>query len=97
MKEKADKAANKKWEGMTLIQVAEARNQHPVDAFLDVSIEADLKNVWMTPLRVTNLSELIALVTAPDCFPGVRAGGASRRREPEARAGGEPEGEPGPE
>merc|ERR550514_1270281 len=61
---------------MLLEEIAKQRNQHVVEAFLDVSMEDDLKNVWVTPMRDTNITELKKIACDNYCVPGVSDGGA---------------------
>merc|ERR1719409_990452 len=74
--ETASKEENKKWEGMTVDELAKARNQHIVDAFLDVSIEDDLHNMWKAIAKPTNLTVLKGIANDRYTFPGVSDGGA---------------------
>jgi len=74
--EKASKPENKKWEGMLLDDIAKQRKQHVVEAFLDVSMEDDLKNTWVTPMRSANITELKKIANDNYCVPGVSDGGA---------------------
>ena len=45
--------SNQKYEGMTIQELAEARGQHPVDAFLDLAIEEELQTEFLLPTRDT--------------------------------------------
>jgi N-acyl-D-amino-acid deacylase len=74
--ETAKNGENKKWEGMVLMDIAEQRGQHVVDAFLDVSIEDGLHNVWKAMAKPTNLTMLKEIANNPYTLPGVSDGGA---------------------
>ena len=45
--------SNQHYEGMTIQELAEARGQHPLDAFLDLAIEEELQTEFMLPGRET--------------------------------------------
>merc|ERR1719183_1471397 len=52
---------NQKFVGKILAEIAEARNQHVVDAFLDVSIEDNLKANWRQQASPSNVENLKAV------------------------------------
>merc|ERR1719456_1903194 len=56
--------------------IAEARGQHPVEAFLDVSLEANLKNTWRVSAVLNNIENLKQVANGPYVVPGVSDGGA---------------------
>lgn len=72
----ANQEKNKRWEGMTLQQIATERNQHVVDAFFDVSIDDGLKNTWETKPRISELPVLKRIAADPFVLPGLSDGGA---------------------
>jgi len=69
-------AENQKYVGMILGEIAEAREQHVVDCFLDVSLEDDLKANWRQQANPSNVANLKAIANHPYTFPGVSDGGA---------------------
>jgi len=68
--------AHAKFIGLELRDIAEARGQHIVDCFLDVSLEDELKAVWEQQASPVNLSNLKKIATHPYTLPGVSDGGA---------------------
>jgi len=73
---KGFKESVKQYEGMVLKDIAKKMDKHPVEAFIDLSIEDDLTNVWQTAVTPTNLGELVRVANSPYCLPGVSDGGA---------------------
>jgi len=69
-------AENQKYVGMILAEIAEAREQHVVDCFLDVSLEDDLKANWRQQANPSNVANLKAIANHPFTVPGVSDGGA---------------------
>jgi len=69
-------AENQKFVGMTLADIAEARKQHVVEAFLDVSLEDELKANWRQQANPSNVANLKAIANHAYTFPGVSDGGA---------------------
>jgi len=67
---------NQKFVGKILADIAEARNQHVVDAFLDVSIEDNLKAYWRQQASPSNVENLKAVANHAYTVPGVSDGGA---------------------
>jgi len=67
---------NKQYRGMMVMDIAEKRQQHIVDCFLDLSIEEDLKNEWAQNAKQTNMKILKEIANDPFCVPGVSDGGA---------------------
>merc|ERR1719456_594700 len=72
----ASKPENKQWENMSVADIAKARDQSVVDAFLDVSIEDELKNEWRIAANPVNLDELKKVLSHPYTLPGLSDGGA---------------------
>jgi len=69
-------AENQKFVGMMLGEIAEAREQHVVDCFLDVSLEDDLKANWRQQASPSNVANLKKIATNDYTVPGVSDGGA---------------------
>lgn len=64
-------------EGLTVGEAAEARGQHPVETFLDVSIQTQMKAIFQTGSGVTNSPDFMAeALASPYTIPGVSDGGA---------------------
>jgi len=74
--ETTENEANKKYIGMIVNDIAEARGQHVVDTFLDVSIEDGLKANWRQQASPSNVENLKAIANHPYTIPGVSDGGA---------------------
>merc|ERR1719408_130120 len=62
--------------GMILAEIAEARHQHVVEAFLDVSLEDNLKANWRQQANPSNVANLKAIANHAYTIPGVSDGGA---------------------
>lgn len=71
-----DREDLKKYEGMTVGQVAAEQNKHPVDAMLDLAVEDDLQTTFATPPQELHPEEIQTILHAPHCIPGVSDGGA---------------------
>ena len=67
---------NKGWEGMNLQQLGEAQERHPIDAFLDLVIDEELKTVVFTPPFNTDVEMTRELLASEYTVPGVSDGGA---------------------
>jgi N-acyl-D-aspartate/D-glutamate deacylase len=68
-------AENKKYEGMTVKEIAQRENKHPLDAMLDISVDG-LKTEWRTDLINKNENYTREVLTSPYTVPGVSDGGA---------------------
>jgi N-acyl-D-aspartate/D-glutamate deacylase len=66
----------KKFEGLTVREIATMTNTHPVDAMLDLAVASDLKTGFATPVRATNIDAMRAIITSRYALPGVSDGGA---------------------
>ena len=67
---------NKKYEGMTVKEIAQRENKHPLDAMLDISVADGLKTEWRTDLINKNESYTREVLNSPYTVPGVSDGGA---------------------
>lgn len=65
-----------KYVGMTVEQIANAENKHPMDAMLDLAIEDDLKTEFNTPARNVRADHAAELMSSEYSIPGVSDGGA---------------------
>ncbi len=72
----AQRSDLKRYEGMTVKQIAERENKHPLDAMLDISVADDLRTEWRTDLIHTNEDYARELMSSPYTVPGVSDGGA---------------------
>jgi N-acyl-D-aspartate/D-glutamate deacylase len=65
-----------KYVGMTVEQIANAENKHPMDAMIDLSIEDGLKTEFSTPARNVRADHAAELMSSEYSIPGVSDGGA---------------------
>ena len=61
---------------MTVEQVAQIENKHPVDAMLDLAIADNLKTEFNTPARNMRADYAAELMASPYSIPGTSDGGA---------------------
>lgn len=66
----------REYEGMTIREIAEKENRHPVDVMLDIAIEDDLLTTFATPPNEYNLKDMQELLEAKHTLPGMSDGGA---------------------
>jgi N-acyl-D-aspartate/D-glutamate deacylase len=66
----------KKYEGLTVGEIARQTDVHPVDAMLDLAVASELRTGFATPVRATNVDAMRAIVTSNYALPGVSDGGA---------------------
>jgi N-acyl-D-amino-acid deacylase len=66
----------KKFEGMSVAQIAAAEHKHVIDAMLDLSVADDLKTDWHTPLLNTKPEYAREVMSSPYTLAGVSDGGA---------------------
>jgi N-acyl-D-amino-acid deacylase len=66
----------KPFEGNTIRELAAKLGKHPVDAFLDLVVEEDLKTEFQTAEVKPNTEAMDRVVTAPYAIPGLSDGGA---------------------
>lgn len=64
------------YEGMTIRQIAEKENKHPVDTILDIAVADDLRTTFATPPIHFDLQEMKRLLLRPHTIPGISDGGA---------------------
>ena len=65
-----------KYLGMTVEQIANAENKHPMDAMLDLAIEDNLNTEFNTPARNVREDHAAELMSSEYSIPGVSDGGA---------------------
>ncbi|MDG2025519.1 MAG: amidohydrolase family protein [Acidimicrobiales bacterium] len=66
----------RKWEGMTAGEIATAMDVHAIDAFLDISLECDLKAGWQTDPIEVDVETMREIANCPYAVPGLSDGGA---------------------
>jgi N-acyl-D-amino-acid deacylase len=66
----------KEYEGMTIQELATKLGKHPIDTFLDLVVDEDLKTDFETPARISNDADLAEVIRSPLAIPGVSDGGA---------------------
>ena len=65
-----------KYEGLSISQIAERENKHPIDAMLDLSVADDLRTEWAGPVTAAKVENFKELMESPYVLPGVSDGGA---------------------
>jgi N-acyl-D-aspartate/D-glutamate deacylase len=70
------RAENKKYEGMTVKEIAQRENKHVLDAMLDISVADGLKAEWRTDIINKNENYVREVLNSPYTVPGVSDGGA---------------------
>jgi N-acyl-D-aspartate/D-glutamate deacylase len=65
-----------KYVGMTVEQIAQMENKHPMDAMLDLAIADNLKTEFETPARNRREDYAAELMASPYSIPGTSDGGA---------------------
>jgi N-acyl-D-aspartate/D-glutamate deacylase len=70
------RAENKKYEGMTVKEIAQRENKHVLDAMLDISVADGLKTEWRTDIINRNENYTREVLNSPYTVPGVSDGGA---------------------
>ena len=63
-------------EGMTVGELAERDNKHPVDVMLDVALVDDLKTMFVTPPQEIDMEAMREMANSPFALPGISDGGA---------------------
>lgn len=63
-------------EGKTIGEIARELGKHPIDAFLDIAIDEELRSEFQTPEIKGNTSSMREIVTSPFALPGISDGGA---------------------
>jgi N-acyl-D-aspartate/D-glutamate deacylase len=66
----------KKYEGLSVRQIAEMEHKHVVDAILDVSLADNLKTEWLTPVRNQSAENCKEMLSYPYITAGISDGGA---------------------
>lgn len=66
----------RKWEGATAGAIAAEMAVHPIDAFLDISLECDLKAGWQTDPIEVDVDTMRDIANCPYAVPGLSDGGA---------------------
>ena len=65
-----------KYEGCTVEELAGALNKHPLDAFLDLVVDEDLKTTFQIPARPTDRQALQDVACSSVALAGLSDGGA---------------------
>jgi N-acyl-D-amino-acid deacylase len=65
-----------KYDGWTVGELAEALNKHPLDAFLDLVVDEDLKTTFQIPARPTDRQALQEVACSAWALAGLSDGGA---------------------
>ena len=65
-----------KYEGLSVIQIAQQEGKHFIDALLDVSVADDLKTEWRTPLLNVQVEHHKRVMDSPYTIAGLSDGGA---------------------
>jgi N-acyl-D-aspartate/D-glutamate deacylase len=66
----------KKYEGLSVSQIAAQEHKHPVDAMLDLSVADGLKTIWQGPIINNDVEHYREIMSSPYTLPGVSDGGA---------------------
>jgi len=80
--EEAIKPELKKYEGMTLLEIAESQGKHVIDALIDITIEDDLLTNWKSSPKPTPQKSLQDIACSPFTIPGLSDGGAHAKFNP---------------
>jgi len=70
------KSENRRWEGLTIQELGEAQGRHPIDAFLDLVVDEDLKTTIFTPAFNDDPDLMGEIYASEYTIPGVSDGGA---------------------
>ncbi|MXZ88317.1 MAG: amidohydrolase family protein [Dehalococcoidia bacterium] len=62
--------------GWTVTEIAKDRDCHPVDAMLDIALEDDMKALFVTAPRPTDMAAMKEVANSAFALPGVSDGGA---------------------
>jgi N-acyl-D-amino-acid deacylase len=66
----------RKWEGVSVGEMADRTGKHPIDAMLDVAVEDQLRTRFITPPQDIDMEAMAELANSPYALPGVSDGGA---------------------
>jgi len=66
----------RRFEGHTVAHIADELAVHPLDAFLDVSLECNLRAGWQSEPREVDVETMRAIANCPYAVPGLSDGGA---------------------
>lgn len=66
----------KKYEGLSVGQIAEREGKHTIDAMLDLSVADGLGTIWRGPIINNDVENYRELMASPYTLPGVSDGGA---------------------
>jgi len=78
----AKKASLKKYDGMTMEEIANDQNKHVIDALLDLVIEDDLQTDFESTPKPTPKKSLKEIASHPFTIPGLSDGGAHAKFNP---------------
>ena len=68
--------ALKRYEGLTIKEVADQEGKHVIDAFLDLGVADKLQTTFVTPPEQTDMEAMSEVANSPFAIPGVSDGGA---------------------
>ena len=66
----------REYEGLTVGELAEKLDKHPIDTMLDISLEDNLQTLFVTPPRPTDMVAMKEVANSPFALPGLSDGGA---------------------
>ena len=69
-------AKNRGLEGQSMADIAKARGQHPLDAFLDLAVEEELNTLFMLGENNTDTEAVAQILGSPYAVVGLSDGGA---------------------
>jgi len=78
----AKKNSLKKYDGMTMDEIAKDQNKHVIDALLDFVIEDDLQTDFESTPKPTPMKSLNEIASHPFTIPGLSDGGAHAKFNP---------------
>ncbi len=68
--------ALKRYEGLTVKEIADQEGKHVIDAFLDLGVADKLQTTFVTPPEQTDMEAMSEVANSPFAIPGVSDGGA---------------------
>jgi N-acyl-D-amino-acid deacylase len=63
-------------EGLSIGEIAQQQDKHPIDAMLDLAVEDGLKTLFVTPPQEIDMEAMSEVANSPFALPGVSDGGA---------------------
>merc|ERR1712137_985189 len=80
--EEAKTEKYKKYDGMTLGEIAKAEGKHLVHCLLDLVVDEKLKTEWSSSPKPTPIQSLKEIASSPFTIPGLSDGGAHAKFNP---------------